>query len=101
MATPTKRPGSGSNPSIRACPQADYLIVDDYGLIGECEQAVEDYRREHGITEPIEQIDWNGVRWRREDVPADASGANSEPGRARGQAACRDGTGADPHPHRS
>lgn len=43
-----------------------YLIIDDYGLIKECRDAVEDYRREHGITEPIEKIDWNGVRWRRE-----------------------------------
>ncbi len=68
-----------------------YLIVDDYGLIGECEQAVEDYRREHGITEPIEQIDWNGVRWRREDVPAmPPAPTRSRVGR-RGQA--RAGTG--------
>jgi O-methyltransferase len=46
-----------------------YLIVDDYGLIGECQRAVDDYRREHGITEPIEEIDWNGARWRRESEP--------------------------------
>jgi O-methyltransferase len=46
-----------------------YLIVDDYGLIKECRAAVDDYRRQHGITEPIEEIDWNGVRWRREDEP--------------------------------
>jgi O-methyltransferase len=46
-----------------------YLIVDDYKLIRECREAVEDYRREHGITEPIEDIDWNGVRWRRESSP--------------------------------
>lgn len=46
-----------------------YLIIDDYVLIKECKAAVDDYRREHGITEPIEQIDWNGVRWRREQAP--------------------------------
>jgi O-methyltransferase len=46
-----------------------YLIIDDYGLIKECRAAVDDYRREHGITEPIEKIDWNEVRWRREDEP--------------------------------
>jgi O-methyltransferase len=46
-----------------------YLIVDDYKLIRECRGAVEDYRREHAITEPIEEIDWNGVRWRRESEP--------------------------------
>ena len=46
-----------------------YLVIDDYGLIPECRAAVEDFRREHGITEPIEKADWNGVRWRREDEP--------------------------------
>ncbi|MEK6250803.1 MAG: TylF/MycF/NovP-related O-methyltransferase [Actinomycetota bacterium] len=43
-----------------------YLIVDDYGLIKECQAAVDDFRREHEIAEPIEKIDWNGARWRRE-----------------------------------
>ena len=47
-----------------------YVIIDDYGLIDECRQAVEDYRREHGITDPIEEVDWAAVRWRREDAPA-------------------------------
>ena len=50
-----------------------YLIVDDYGLIPECRAAVEDFRREHGVTEPIEKADWNGVHWRREDEPDPAS----------------------------
>jgi O-methyltransferase len=43
-----------------------YLIVDDFGLIPECRAAVHDYRREHRISEPLEEVDWNGVRWRRE-----------------------------------
>ncbi len=46
-----------------------YLIIDDFGLIPECRAAVHDYRREQGITEPLEEIDWNGVRWRRERPP--------------------------------
>jgi O-methyltransferase len=46
-----------------------YLVIDDYVLIPECRAAVDDFRREHGISEPIEPIDWNGVRWRREDEP--------------------------------
>ncbi len=46
-----------------------YLIVDDYGLIKECRAAVDDFRRENDITEPIEAIDWNGIRWRRESKP--------------------------------
>jgi O-methyltransferase len=43
-----------------------YLIVDDYGAIPACRQAVEDYRRRHAITEPLVEIDWSGVFWRRE-----------------------------------
>jgi O-methyltransferase len=43
-----------------------YLIVDDFGFPN-CRAAVDDYRREHGITEPIERIDWTGVYWRRRE----------------------------------
>jgi O-methyltransferase len=46
-----------------------YVVLDDYGVIDECQRAVDDYRREHGITEPIEKIDVTGVRWRRESEP--------------------------------
>lgn len=42
-----------------------FVIVDDYGLIPACRQAVEDYRREHGIHDEIRKIDWSGVYWRR------------------------------------
>ena len=42
-----------------------YLIVDDYGAVGACRQAVEDYRAAHGITEEIHPIDWTGVYWQR------------------------------------
>jgi O-methyltransferase len=41
-----------------------FLIIDDYA-IPECKEAVEDFRRSEGITEPLEQIDWTGVYWRR------------------------------------
>ncbi len=44
-----------------------YLIVDDWGAVPGCRQAVEDYRRDHGITEPIVEIDWTGVYWQRRD----------------------------------
>jgi O-methyltransferase len=43
-----------------------YLIVDDYGF-DNCRAAVEDFRRDHGITEKVEQIDWVGAFWRRSD----------------------------------
>jgi O-methyltransferase len=49
-----------------------YLIIDDYGLIPECRAAVEDFRRDQGITDPIAKADWNGVHWRREDEPDSA-----------------------------
>lgn len=42
-----------------------YLIVDDYGVVPGCRQAVEDYRREHQITEPIQTIDQWGVYWQK------------------------------------
>ena len=43
-----------------------YVIVDDYGAVPACRQAVEDFRAERGITEPVEPIDWTGAFWRRE-----------------------------------
>jgi O-methyltransferase len=42
-----------------------YLVIDDYQLISECRQAVDDYRGECGIDDPIEPIDDNAARWRR------------------------------------
>ena len=42
-----------------------YLIVDDYGAVPGCREAVDDFRSEHGITEPLQQIDWTGVYWQR------------------------------------
>jgi cephalosporin hydroxylase len=42
-----------------------YVIVDDYGALPPCQQAVHDYREAHGITAPIMRIDWTGVYWQR------------------------------------
>ncbi len=42
-----------------------YLIVDDYGALPTCRQAVHDYRETHGVREKIEAIDWSGAFWRR------------------------------------
>jgi hypothetical protein len=41
-----------------------YLIVDDMS-IQQCCDAVEDYRRERGIDEPIVSIDWTGGYWKK------------------------------------
>jgi O-methyltransferase len=45
-----------------------YLIVDDYGALEECRRAVDEFRRHHGLTEPLEKVDWTCVRWRRESA---------------------------------
>lgn len=42
-----------------------FLVVDDYGVIPACRQAVDDYRAEHNIDAPINWIDRTGVWWRR------------------------------------
>lgn len=41
-----------------------FVIIDDYGAISACREAVEDFRRAHGIDNPIKTIDWTGVYWR-------------------------------------
>ena len=43
-----------------------YLIVDDYGAVKGCREAVEDYRRANGIDEAIRTVDWGRVFWQRE-----------------------------------
>jgi O-methyltransferase len=42
-----------------------YLIIDDWGAVKGCQQAVIDYRKTHGISDEIIQIDWTGVYWRK------------------------------------
>ncbi|MGH9028528.1 MAG: TylF/MycF/NovP-related O-methyltransferase [Acidimicrobiales bacterium] len=42
-----------------------FCIVDDYGAVAACREAVEDFRRSHGVTEPIEEVDWTGIAWQR------------------------------------
>ena len=41
------------------------IVIDDYGAIDACKQAVNDYRSLYGINAPIQQIDWTGVWWRK------------------------------------
>ena len=42
-----------------------YVIIDDYALPGS-QAAVQDYRREHGISEEIVDIDGTGVYWQKQ-----------------------------------
>jgi hypothetical protein len=46
-------------------PVGGYMIVDDYGCIAACRQAVHDYREAHDIGDEIRPIDWTGVYCRR------------------------------------
>jgi hypothetical protein len=56
-----------------------YVILDDYLQIDPCRAAVDDFRREHGITEPIEAVDWSGARWRRESEPRPSEASEAHP----------------------
>lgn len=42
-----------------------YVIVDDYKLIPACRKAIDDFRAQNGITEPLVDIDWNAVYWQK------------------------------------
>jgi O-methyltransferase len=42
-----------------------YAIVDDYGAVAACRQAVHDYRQRNSIGEPIREVDWTGVYWQK------------------------------------
>jgi hypothetical protein len=42
-----------------------FVIVDDYGAMPPCRAAVTQFRAERGITDPLVEIDWTGVYWRK------------------------------------
>jgi O-methyltransferase len=42
-----------------------YVIVDDYGALSTCKEAVTDYRAAHDINQPMEWVDWTGVWWQK------------------------------------
>jgi O-methyltransferase len=47
-------------------PVGGFVVIDDYGAIPACREAVTDFRASRGILETIERIDWAGVWWRKE-----------------------------------
>lgn len=42
-----------------------YVVIDDYGCLKCCADAVHDFRTANGIDEPMMAIDWTGVVWRK------------------------------------
>ena len=42
-----------------------YVIIDDYGGFEPARLAVDDFRADHGIDEPIVWVDWTGIHWRK------------------------------------
>jgi O-methyltransferase len=44
--------------------EGGFVLVDDYALPG-CRAAIDDYRAQHAISDPLQEIDWTGVYWRR------------------------------------
>jgi O-methyltransferase len=42
-----------------------FVVIDDYGAVPQCRQAVEDFRAAQGIEEELRTIDWTGAFWRR------------------------------------
>lgn len=46
-------------------PTGGYVIIDDFGAVPACADAVTDFRQRRGITDPIIGIDWTGVYWRK------------------------------------
>jgi O-methyltransferase len=68
-----------------------YLIVDDYGVMAdhECRRAVDEFRARHGISEPLEQVDWTSVRWRRQHQSLIEPARRTHPARARADAVQR------------
>jgi O-methyltransferase len=46
-----------------------FVIADDYNSVPACRQAVDDFRAEEGIVEPLCLIDWTGVYWQAAVLP--------------------------------
>ena len=42
-----------------------FVIVDDYGAVEACKQAITDFRVKNGIEDPLHQTDWAEVYWRK------------------------------------
>jgi O-methyltransferase/8-demethyl-8-(2,3-dimethoxy-alpha-L-rhamnosyl)tetracenomycin-C 4'-O-methyltransferase len=45
--------------------QGGYIIVDDYGAVPACRRAIQDFRAEQAISDPMINIDGLGIYWRK------------------------------------
>ena len=82
---------AGAQRALHGSRRGGYVVVDDYRVVPECGRAVDEFRSEHGIDEPLEDVDWTCVRWRRETVapararrPPPAARTHARRGPARG-----------------
>jgi cephalosporin hydroxylase len=41
------------------------VVIDDYTPPA-CRRAVDDFRAEHGLEQPVERIDWSGIYWQKQ-----------------------------------
>lgn len=48
--------------------EGGYLIIDDWGSVHGCRKAVEEYRKQMGITEQIIPIDEDGIFWQKQQM---------------------------------
>ena len=65
MATCTNPPWDALSALYRKVSPGGFVIVDDYGCIPACAQAVDEFRRREAICDPLLRIDWTGVYWRK------------------------------------
>lgn len=42
-----------------------FVVVDDYGVLPQCQKAVDEFRRDNDVTSPLHDIDNYGVFWRK------------------------------------
>jgi len=42
-----------------------YIIVDDYGAVAGCRQAISDFCSSRGIVPALQQVDWTAVYWQK------------------------------------
>lgn len=46
--------------------EGGFVIVDDYGFLQCCRDAVDEFRARRGVSEPIRWVDDSGIYWRKE-----------------------------------